>query len=212
MKTRLINAAMQIWSCANDFYLGIRTVPRNDLLSSFSAANTRSKHRDGVAYQGAAYRNTRRIVRVLDPGGNDCFYDIGSGMGRVVCIFARRPLCRVIGIDFDPSLCAAARENAARLRKKQAPIDIRCEDAANADLREGTLYFLHNPFGIGTLRDFLDNLENSSVREPRNVRMVYYTSLHEGELVGRPFWVKYFETETLTRRPISFWRNDASGR
>ena len=183
---------------------GIRTVPRNDLLSSFSAANTRSKHRDGVAYQGADYQNTRRIIRVLDPGGNDCVYDIGSGMGRVACLFARRPLRRFIGIDFDPSLCAAARENAARLTKKRAPIDIRCEDAANADLREGTLYFLYNPFGIGTLRDLLDNLEKSLDRKPRKVRMVYYNSLHEGEFVRRPSWMKYLEIETLTRRPISF--------
>lgn len=210
-KTHLINVVMRMWEKTNDFYLGIKTSADANHKLSFKKASEHSKHKDGVYYQGADYRNIRRVIRILNPARNDFVYDIGSGMGRVVCIFARRPLRSVVGIELDPFLCEIARTNAVRLRGKRSPIDIRCEDAAVADLSDGTIYFLYNPFAIETMRDMLDNIEHSMAKKPRKIRIVYYTTVLEEEYLKRSCWHRYHELGTLTRRRITFWRNDIGG-
>jgi len=48
--------------------------------------------------------------------GTDAAVDIGCGMGRVLCMFARRPISKCIGVECDAELAAVARRNAATLR------------------------------------------------------------------------------------------------
>ena len=58
---------------------------------------------------------------------------IGCGKGRLVCWFARQPVSRVIGIDLDPELTAAAEANSKTLRRRRALVEIRTEDATVSD-------------------------------------------------------------------------------
>ena len=86
------------------------------------------------------------------------FYDIGSGMGRIVCAVARKRLRKGIGMELSEPLCQIARRNAMKLRGRKAPIEMVCGDASTADLREGTIYFMFNPFGADTMRDTPENI------------------------------------------------------
>jgi hypothetical protein len=45
-----------------------------------------------------------------------------------------------------------------KLRGRKAPIEIVCGDASTADLGEGMIYFMFNPFGADTMGDTLENI------------------------------------------------------
>jgi precorrin-6B methylase 2 len=144
-------------------------------------------------------------MRILRPGPDDVFYDIGSGMGRVLCVAARWRIKRVVGIELDPPRCDIARRNADRMRGRITPIDIRCEDASTADLSDGTIYFLYNPFGPDTMRDVLGHIHRSLAERPRPVRIVYHNSVHE-QLMRSCEWLELTNVfKTLRGQRVTFW-------
>ncbi len=149
-------------------------------------------------------------MRRLDAGDRDVFYDIGSGMGRVLCVAARGRVGKVVGIELDGSLCAIARRNADRMSGRKAMIDVRCEDASSADLSDGTIYYLHNPFGPETMRDVLGSIHRSLEARPRPVRIVYHNSVHE-DLLRDCEWLELSGVfETLRGQRVTFWRASAA--
>lgn len=166
-----------------------------------------SVHGDGVRYESPDYRNLQRVFNVLSLGSDDVFYDLGCGKGRVLCLAARYPIRKAVGIEIVPDLCRAARRNAMALRLRRAPIALLCADACHAPLDGGTVYFMFNAFGAGTLSEALDNLAASIDAEPREVRIVYYNAKHEDELRRRPWLEEYDSFQTLTGRKVSFWRS-----
>jgi SAM-dependent methyltransferase len=91
-------------------------------------------HADAVGYRSPDYWELRRIIAVLSPGEQDVVYDLGSGEGRVLSLFARRPVKRCIGVEFGRPLCDIATRKADSLRGRKACIYIVCEAAAAADL------------------------------------------------------------------------------
>ena len=163
---------------------------------------------DGDEVRGARRRHFRLRDR---PGPDDVFYDIGCGMGRVLCVAARWRIKRVVGIELDQPLCDIARRNADRMRGRHAPIDVRCEDASTADLSDGTIYYLYNPFGPETMRDVLGRIRRSLADRPRRVRVVYHNSVHE-DLVRSCEWLELTDVfKTLRGQRVTFWTASAAG-
>jgi SAM-dependent methyltransferase len=203
-----------MWSRVNDLYLNIDTSDEShhhdfDPQRGFPYAirQEKARHKDSIIYQGANYWNIRRIIRVLQPQGNDVFYDIGCGKGRCLCLFARLPLRHVVGVELDPSLVEAARGNARRLRGRRTPIEVRCQDAATADYSKGTIYFLYLPFGPETMRDVLESIRRTVEENPRDVTIVYYNAMFD-EVLQNLTWLKpVHELKTLTGYPVSFFSN-----
>ena len=203
-----------VWTKANDVYLGIETDLRigdneADPVKSWLCARwaDKSEHKDSLVYCPADYFNIRRTVRVLAPIKDDVFYDIGCGKGRVICVLARLALRRVVGIDVSESLCKAARRNVERLRRRKAPVEIRCEDAAQTELSDGTIYFMFNPFGETTMRAFLSNIERSLNVHPRRIRVVYYNPVFEEVLRSFGWLHRAGEFKTLTGGRVAFYEN-----
>ena len=87
------------------------------------------------------------------------------------------------------------------------PSKIICADAARADLSEGTVYYLFNPFGKDTLRDFLANLETSISRDPRKVKVVYYNPIHESVLKASGWLTKFDEFSTWSGVRVTYWKS-----
>jgi SAM-dependent methyltransferase len=201
----------------NDLYLGIDTSdvgyePLIDPLTgrAFAPYSDKALCNDALRYQASDYLNIRRVARKLHLGECDVFYDIGCGKGRVVCTLATYRLGRVIGIDLDETLCEIARKNAARMRGKKTPIDIRCEDAAVADLSDGTVFFMYNPFGPETLKKMLDNIGRSLERNWPIIKIVYYNAVFK-DVFQEYKWLRP-EPGLLTavgRREIAFWESHA---
>ena len=203
-----------IWAKANDMYFGIETELRvednhPDPLKAWRCAGwaDQSQHKDSVVYCPADYFNIRRAIRILAPNGDDVFYDIGCGKGRVVCVLARLALRRVVGIEVSEPLCAAARRNIERLRQRKAPVEIRCEDAAQTDISDGTIYFMFNPFGEATMRAFLGNLECSLHINPRRIRVVYYNPVFDEVLRSCDWLHPVCEFKTLVGGRVVFYKN-----
>ena len=154
------------------------------------------------------------MLRILKPEPQDVFCDIGCGMGRILCVAARTPVKKCLGVELLEPLCQIAQQNGTRLRGRKASIQIVCRDAATADLSEGTIYFLFNPFGPETLRDTLENIRGSLSRNPRAIRIAYYNSQHASVLEALGWLVKAHEFDTFGGHRVTFWenRNSQDGR
>jgi precorrin-6B methylase 2 len=216
LSLKAINLLRPLWTMLNDAVLNIRTMPPSPVTSTASDPMTLTrrgqysrpaKHEDNYGYDSPEYWYIRLMVRRLKLTREDVFYDMGCGMGRVLCIMARRQIRKCVGIELLEPLCQDARSNALRLRGRKTPIEVICADAATADLSEGTVYYLYNPFGKDTLRDFLANLETSVSRTPRKVMVVYYNSLHESILKASGWLKKYDEFNTFSGQHVTFWES-----
>jgi len=172
-----------------------------------SHASERSRHGDNWRYASIGYHNVRRILRVVRPGPEDVFYDIGCGMGRILCVAAQQPLRRCVGIELQEPLCEIARRNAARLRRRKAPIEIVRGDATTVDLSDGTIYFMFNPFGPETLRDTLENIRGSHSKNPRPIKLVYYHAKYKSVIDDMEWLVKMHDFDRFGGHPVTIWEN-----
>lgn len=208
-RNRAVRAIRVVWSTVNDLYLNIETGDEADPRHPwrYGLINDLAKHKDGIAYQAADYRNIRRVIRILAPDKDDVFYDLGCGKGRCVCVFARLAIRRAVGIELNGSLCDAARSNATRLRDRRSPIEIRCEDAAKADVSDGTIYFMFNPFGADTMRDVLAGIEQSLTINPRKAMIVYVNPVLAETFRASGWLQEVHEFKNFTGGRYTFWAN-----
>jgi SAM-dependent methyltransferase len=207
----IIRVLRPMWAQCNDIALRIRTIPSPQAVSTTSGLDlpqilSQPKHSDSVAYEVPDYTYLRKIRRMLNPGPDDVVYDLGCGMGRFICLMAQRKVRRCVGVELQPPLCDIAQRNARRLRGRQAPVEIVCADAATADISQGSIYYMYNPFGADTLRDVLDNLRCSLSANPRKATLVYYNAIHEWLFSAEPWLEKYREFKTFSQMPVTFWR------
>jgi len=157
------------WNAAFDLALGIDTVSVRQPNESTWPLGSENEGLGTIDYI-----NLNRLVAIVKPKSEDVFVDIGCGRGRVLCVFARTKVKRVLGVEILESLAAKAMHNAGRLRGRRCHIDVvRC-DAVDADLSSGTIYFMFNPFGEPTLRSVLDSIRRSVLDLPRSITIVYY--------------------------------------
>jgi SAM-dependent methyltransferase len=166
-----------------------------------------ARHDDNFQYATLDYWNLYRVARILNPGPEEVFYDIGSGMGRMLCIMARRRIRRCVGIELFEPLCNIARLNAERLRGRRSPIEIICGDATTADLSDGTIYYMFNPFGEETMRDTLENLRASLSKKPRTIKIVYCNPTCKS-LFQRTSWLqKVRELSLFGGHEVILWQS-----
>lgn len=155
----------------NDRYYGIKT----ESVDSFRFRNVCT---DATRYEAIPYWLLDRVVQVVKPRPEDVFFDIGCGKGRALAMFARCPIKKCVGVEIDPVLGQVAQQNAASLRGRVAPIEVRVENAAETDYGSGTIYFMFNPFGPATLTAVLRKIQESLIKQPRKICVVYYNPLH----------------------------------
>lgn len=116
------------------------------------------------------------------------FVDVGSGLGRVVLLAARRPFRQVIGLEISPALHETARENLARAKdplRRCRDVRLVRGDAARYRWPRGDLVlYLYNPFRAEVLGAMLADV----LAEPtRDVALLYHTPIEAAtiEATGR---------------------------
>lgn len=212
---RCLEFGKAFWSKGNDVALGIKTMPHSFRVTKLAVENLHelndhsvtSINVDSSGYESPDYANLRKIISFLNPQPHDVVFDLGSGMGRVLCLFAKRRVKRCVGIELFPSLCEVAEANAERLKGRMCPIEIRQGDVAQADFTEGTIFFLFNPFGADTLRCVIERINDSKRQSPREITFVYYKDLHAGVFESFSSLKKHHEMKTFSGINVSFWRN-----
>jgi SAM-dependent methyltransferase len=215
MLSRFANNLRRSWARFNDALLNISTVDQSnthDLKAGWWKGPTteKSRFRDNHKYASPDYHYIRKTVKILNAASEDVVFDIGCGKGRVLCLFAREPVKKCVGVELMEDLCHEARANAVRMRGRRSPVEIFCQDAAQANLAEGTIYYLFNPFGAETLDAVLQNIRRSLSEFPRRVRIVYHNSVHKAVLDSCE-WVREFHCfKTVSGTPVHFYESVAS--
>jgi SAM-dependent methyltransferase len=202
-----VRAAGHLWRALNERWLRITTVESTPVLNPGTGQPPVPCHADNYAYSTPDYLDLRRILSRAQLTPADVFYDIGCGLGRVVCLAARRRITKAVGIELNPGLAAIARRNGERLRGRRAPIEIRVADAVTADLGDGTFFYLFNPFGAETLRAVLASIERSLAARPRAVRIVYVNPQHAAAFDEAPWLEPHDALKTFRNLDVRFYRS-----
>jgi SAM-dependent methyltransferase len=157
------------------------------------------------------YPLARRLVRSVNLRPTDVVYDLGCGLGRIICLAAQYEVRQCIGVELSEVFAEGACENARRLRGRRSPISIIQADAASLDYSDGTVFFLCNPFGVNVLQVVLDNLHDSLTRRPRELRIGYANPIHD-DVFEQCDWLEryHLDASLFHERPTSFWRSTAA--
>jgi SAM-dependent methyltransferase len=123
-----------------------------------------------VYYQPTPARIVLDMVDRLALSPRDVVYDLGSGLGRVVCLVALVSEARGIGVEFEPAYAAHAQRCARDLGLARAAF-------VNADAREvtygdGTVFFLYTPFKGAILQRVVELLRYEAGK--RRIRVCTY--------------------------------------
>ena len=175
-----------------------------------NAINCHSRFDDFQRDDAYSYLKLWNYINILKPSNEDVVYDIGCGMGRILCAFARRPVRKCIGIEISTEYAERARQNAKRLKGSKAPVEIIITDAAEADYSGGTIYCLFNPFGTKTLEVVLERIHKTVKQYPRRIRVAYFNAAFENVLESCGWLSCYKRQKSLLAKrwgTTSFWTN-----
>ena len=120
-----------------------------------------------VAYQPTPARAVLGLIARANLRGDDTFYDLGSGLGRVVLLVALLSDARAIGIEREPAYVSCAARCARRLRMRNA--EFVQADARDAALSDGSVFFMYSPFRGALLRKVLMRLRAEARKRPIRV-------------------------------------------
>ena len=145
-------------------------------------------------------------------GPDEVFYDIGCGHGRVLCMVARRRVAKCVGIELSTQFAEKARANAAALRGRASPIEVRVGDAAEMDYSDGTLFYFGDPFGADTMRAVLCRIRDSVAANPRKVSCIFVLTTTDrsdavGEAIKNSGWLGFVGRRSLPYSPmrVEYW-------
>jgi len=90
--------------------------------------------------------SVRRLAEHLELGPRDVFYDLGSGVGKVINQIAiSAPVARCVGVELSPSRVRTARAVLRRLRTdglvRAAQVSFRQQDILAARIRDATVVY-----------------------------------------------------------------------
>jgi SAM-dependent methyltransferase len=143
----------------------------------------------GIRYEPSRARPLRRLLRELPLPRASVFVDIGCGKGRALMVAAQAGFRRLVGVDYSPDLCRAARRNLEGLaRGSDGGFSfevIECDAADFAFAGDHDVIYLFNPFDESVLRRVLDRLEASLRAHPRTVWIIYLSPIWEEAIARR---------------------------
>ena len=120
-----------------------------------------------VFYQPTPARHIFDLIDRTALSGRDVLIDLGSGLGHVPLLVAICTGAHSIGIELEPAYIDCARRTAHRLNLNN--VTFLQEDAREADLSAGTVFYLYTPFTGTILRAVLDSLRREATR--RRIRI-----------------------------------------
>jgi predicted RNA methylase len=149
----------------------------------------------GTPHTSERYQPTSRdaFFDLLQKAGvkeEDVLFDIGCGKGKMLYYASLYGLKRLVGVEYSENLVAIAKKNFSRL--SLASISLYHADASNLNpdiLKEGTVFYLYNPFGMQVLKSFLENLKTSIVLKKRDITIIYCNSLYSEVLTKSGFQI-----------------------
>jgi len=149
---------------------------------------------DLVGYHASGVAPILRMLLEVPLDGRDVFVDLGSGLGKVCLLVALLSDATVRGIELQPALVERARACAERIG-----VSVRFDhaDVREADLRDGTVFFLYVPFTGPVLARVLERLRAVAEDHPIVVCALGVDLDHASYLRRRPlddFWLAIYDS------------------
>jgi hypothetical protein len=123
-----------------------------------------------VPYQPTPARHIFRLIGLTALTATDVLVDLGSGMGHVPLLVSICTKARTIGIELEANYVQRAQQCAQSLNLKN--VTFLHQDAREADLSSGTVFYLYTPFTGSVLRSVLDRLRREATT--RQIRICTY--------------------------------------
>lgn len=114
-----------------------------------------------IGYHPSGIAAIVHALAEIPVSADDVLIDLGAGLGKVVFLARLLTGATARGIERDASLVAHARAAAARL---DLDVDFTLADARDADLLDGTVFFLYTPFTGPVLAEVLRRLRTIAAR------------------------------------------------
>lgn len=179
-----------------DKYLGIDTQRINPAYTI--RENKLIRNRDATGCQASSYFLLYQVSLYLKLTSNDVMVDLGCGTGRAIFFFATTPIKKVIGTEFNPDILSILKKNMHKYHYNNKKIKICNMDVSDYRFRDENILFIFNPFGEKTLKDVLNNLEQSLMENNRTVRIVY---IYQPDTFAHIFmskpWIKLMSSDIL---------------
>jgi hypothetical protein len=115
-----------------------------------------------VFYQPTPVRHILHLIAATGLAEDDVFVDLGSGLGHVPLLVSMVTGAQSLGIEVQAAYVASALECAQRLHLSR--VRFIPQDAREADLSSGTVFYLYSPFNGSILTDVLSALRMESTR------------------------------------------------
>jgi hypothetical protein len=115
-----------------------------------------------VFYQPTPVRHILYLIAATALAEDDFFVDVGSGLGHVSLVVSMVTGAQSLGIEVQASYVASARECAQSLHLSR--VRFIAQDAREADLSRGTVFYLYSPFNGSILTDVLSALRREGTR------------------------------------------------
>ena len=109
--------------------------------------------RDSVFYQPTPARHIFHLISAASVTNADTLIDLGSGLGHVPLLASICTGATSIGIELDPAWVGIAKQSADALNLHN--VTFLAQDARQADLSAGTVFYLYTPFTGSTLASVL---------------------------------------------------------
>jgi hypothetical protein len=123
-----------------------------------------------VFYQPTPARHIFKLIMMTALTASDVLIDLGSGLGHVPLLVSICTSARSIGIEVEATYVERARQCAQRLNLNR--VTLIEQDAREADLSSGTVFYLYTPFTGSILRTVLDRLMSEAAK--RRIRVYSY--------------------------------------
>ncbi|HTF70109.1 MAG TPA: hypothetical protein VK638_46265 [Edaphobacter sp.] len=114
-----------------------------------------------VFYQPTPVRHILHLIAAAAVAEDDVFVDLGSGLGHVPLLVSMMTGAQSLGVEVQAAYVASARECAQSLRLSR--VQFIAQDARDADLSRGTMFYLYSPFKGSILADVLGALRRESM-------------------------------------------------
>jgi hypothetical protein len=145
-----------------------------------------------VAYQPTPVRHIFELIRRTRLIAQDVLVDLGSGLGGVPLLVAACTQARAVGIEIEPSYVDSARQCAQELNLDNASFV--AQDAREADLSSGTIFYLYTPFRGEVLRVVLNRLRARAEANTREIRVCTFGPCTP--IVGSQSWLVHEPAES----------------
>jgi hypothetical protein len=117
---------------------------------------------DMVFYQPTPVRHVLDLIHRAHLRSDDVVIDLGSGMGHVPLLVSICTDAQACGIEREAAYVESARRAAQALHVDRATFV--AQDAREADVSRGTVFYLYTPFTGDILRQVLDRLRQEAHR------------------------------------------------